>query len=112
MALYSADCEKAGSQFSPVGMDLFGGYGSRGAEFLRTLFSRYARHSARATELLVPGQLQRKCWERLSVALHKALARQLVRFAARSGDTPLGEEVSVAVGDVAAVVLATNKDPR
>ena len=66
-------------QFHPVGMDLFGGYGPRAAEFLKTLFSRYARHSARATELLNPGQLQ-ECWERVSVALHKAVGRQLVRF--------------------------------
>ena len=71
--------------FFPVGMDLFGGYGSRGLSFLKTLFNRYARHSARASELLGPGQLQQECWERLSVALHQAVGRQLARLVTRSG---------------------------
>ena len=79
------------------------GYGGRGAEFLRSLFSRYARQSARATELLVPGQLQRECWERLSVGLHKALARQLVRFVTRSRDTPLEEGDGAGAAGSAAV---------
>jgi hypothetical protein len=83
---YEASCERAGMQFHPVGMDLFGGFGPRASEFLKTLFSRYARHSARATELLNPGQLQKECWERVSVALHKAVGRQLVRFMGREWD--------------------------
>ena len=33
-----------------------------------------------------PGQLQKECWERVSVALHKAVGRQLVRFLRREGD--------------------------
>ena len=74
-----------------MGMDLFDGYGPRGLAFLKTLFSWYARRSARASELLLPGQLQRECWERVSVALHKALGRQLVRFAARSWEVPLDD---------------------
>ena len=43
MLHYEASCEKAGMTFSPLGMDVFGGYGSRGLSFLKTLFERYAR---------------------------------------------------------------------
>ena len=32
-----ASCDKAGMDFFPVGMDLFGGYGSRGLSFLKSL---------------------------------------------------------------------------
>ena len=91
MLHYEASCEKAGMTFSPVGMDVFGGYGSRGLSFLKTLFERYARHSARASELLGPGQLQRECWERISVALHLAVGRQLARLVSRSGAVPVEE---------------------
>ena len=88
---YEAACEKAGMTFYPVGMDVFGGYGSRGLSFLKLLFQRYARHSARASELLGPGQLQRECWERVSVALHLAVGRQLARLVCRSGGVPVEE---------------------
>ena len=69
-------------------MALFGGYGALCSSFLSAFFSRYSRQSARASKLLFPGQLHCECWERLSVSLHMALGRQLVRVVVRCWDAP------------------------
>ena len=70
-------CAAAGLSFLPVGADTFGAYGGEGRRFLGQLFSRYAKRLTHDDEVTFPGHLQHECWQRVSVALHKAVAKQL-----------------------------------
>ena len=74
---YLAVCNDEGLDFTPVGMSTFGAFGSQGRSFLSKLFNRYAKRFGREQEERFLGQFQLQCWERLSVALHKAIALQL-----------------------------------
>ena len=60
-----------------MGVDTFGAFGEEGKKFLRALFKRYSRRLANDDEVSFPGQYQGECWQRLSVALRKAVAKQL-----------------------------------
>ena len=64
---------------------------SRGADFLRSVFRRYARRCAGATGLSLHGRLQREYCLTLSVRLLEVLAWQLLQFVTRSADISLGE---------------------
>ena len=63
--------------FIPVAEDTFGAYGQEGQRFLAQLFSRYAKRHGLDLELSCPGRLQAECWQRVAVALRKAVAAQL-----------------------------------
>ena len=66
-------CAEAGLDFIPT----FGACGPEGERFLSQLFSRYTRRFAVDNEFGFPGQPQQECWQRVAVALRKAVARQL-----------------------------------
>ena len=74
---YLAVCNDEGMDFTPAGISTFGAFGSQGRSFLSKLFNRYAKRFGREQEERFLGQFQLQCWERLSVALHKAIALQL-----------------------------------
>ena len=78
---YSDLCDRAHLLFSPAGLDTFGGPGPMALDFLKTLFNTYAQHqstdeSQQARSVLIAG-----CWERLTMAVAKAVAFQLSRLA-------------------------------
>ena len=58
-------------------MSTFGAFGPQGRTFLAKLFGRYAKRFGREQEERFLGRFQHQCWERLSVALHKAIGQQL-----------------------------------
>ena len=70
-------CAAAGVAFLPVGVDTFGALGAEGRRFLGQLFLRYAKRLTHDDEVTFSGHLQHECWQRVSVALHKAIAKQL-----------------------------------
>ena len=74
---YIVLCTSAGLDFIPLGMSTFGAFGPQGRTFLAKLFGRYAKRFGREQEERFLGQFQHQCWERLSVALHKAIGQQL-----------------------------------
>jgi hypothetical protein len=74
---YLSLCNAAGLDFTPLGMSPFGAFGPQGNSFLRRLFGRYAKRFGRQQEERFLGQFQQQCWERISVALHKAVGQQL-----------------------------------
>ena len=74
---YDAICAAAGLQFIPIGADTFGAYGLEAQQFLSQLFQRYAKRSTQDDGVSFAGKLQCECWQRLSVALRKAVAKQL-----------------------------------
>jgi hypothetical protein len=74
---YQVLCETGNLDFVPLGLDTFGAIGTQGQQFLGKLFSKYAKRFATEGEQRFPGQFQRECWERVSVALRKAVAQQL-----------------------------------
>ena len=80
-----AICEAAGVDFIPVGADTFGALGKDAQDFMCHLFKRYARRTTHDEEVSFPGQLQRECWQRLSVALQKAVATQLCQIFIQMG---------------------------
>jgi hypothetical protein len=74
---YLTLCTAAGLDFIPLGMSTFGAFGPLGTAFLERLFRRYAKRFGRELEERFKGQFQHQCWERLSVALQKAVGQQL-----------------------------------
>jgi hypothetical protein len=77
VAKYQALCEAANLDFIPLGLETFGSIGTHGRCFLEKLFGKYAKRFATEGEQRFPGQLQKECWERVAVALQKAVAEQL-----------------------------------
>ena len=78
---YSDLCDRAHLLFNPAGLDTIGGPGPMALGFLKTLFNTYAQHqsteeSQQARSVLIAG-----CWERLTMAVAKAVAFQLSRLA-------------------------------
>ena len=82
---YDASCLAAGLDFLPVAADTFGAYGQEGERFMAQLFSRYAKRFSGDSESSLPGQPQRECWQRASVALRRAVARQLSSAYSQAG---------------------------
>ena len=74
---YHTLCEATTLDLVHIGMNTFGSFGTQGQVFLGKLFTRYVKRCASEGEQRYPGQLQNQCWERVSVALHKAIAQQL-----------------------------------
>jgi hypothetical protein len=74
---YQGCCDEVGVDFYPVGIDTFGAFGTKARELLGKLFHKYAGRYASEGEPSFPGQLQQECWQRVSVALRKAVATQL-----------------------------------
>ena len=74
---YDRLCAAAGIDLAPVGVDTFGAYGVEAKKFLRALFRRHSKRLANDEEVSFPGQHQAECWQRVSVALRKAVAKQL-----------------------------------
>ena len=70
-------CAQADLEFIPVAADTFGAFGLEGERFLAQLFSCFARRFANDSETSFPGKLQHDCWQRVAVALRKAVAVQL-----------------------------------
>ena len=70
-------CAQADLGFVPVAADTFGAYGLEGERFLGQLFSRFAKRFGNDGEASVPGKLQNECWQRVAVALRRAVAKQL-----------------------------------
>ena len=79
-AKYAEQCTRTRVLFQPIGVDLFGACGERGQAFLGKLFQRYAAYNCTGSHFSTMAVLQRECWERFSVALHKSLAQQLGRL--------------------------------
>ena len=73
---YHTSCATVDVFIVPVGVDTFGGMGARGRAFLSALFLPYASYGS-TSSTFPPGVLQRECWGRWSVALHRALGHQL-----------------------------------
>ena len=65
--------------------DTFGAYGLEGERFLGQLFSRFARRFSNDSETSFPGKPQHDCWQRVAVALRKAVALQLGSAYSQSG---------------------------
>jgi hypothetical protein len=78
-------CAQANLGFVPVAADTFGAYGLEGERFLAQLFSRFARRFGNDGETSVPGKLQSECWQRVAVALRRAVAKQLGGAYSQSG---------------------------
>ena len=66
-------------------MSAFGAFGSEGRGFFSTLFNRWAKRFGREQEMRFLGQIQLQRCERLSVALHKAMALRLISVFAQLG---------------------------
>ena len=82
---YHALCEAANVDFVSIGMKTFGPFCFQGQLFLGKLFTKYVKRCASEGEQRYPGQLQKECWERVSVALHNTVAQQLCRVFALLG---------------------------
>ena len=96
-AKYQECCTTAGVHFFPLGMDAFGAFGTQGSDLLGKLFHKYAGRVAVGDEQRFPGQFQRECWQRVSVALRRGVAAQLCRALTQLGGTvappfPAGEQ--------------------
>ena len=97
---YLAVCNDEGLDFTPVGLSTFVVMGSQGRTFLSKLCSRYAKRFGREQEERFRGQFQLQCWERISVALQKAVAQllpavftQLGGSAGKPYDAPVPERL-------------------
>jgi len=96
---YSEQCARARVIFQPIGVDLFGACGERGQAFLGKLFHRYAVYNCTGAYFAATAALQRECWERFSVALHRSLAQQFGRLLpVVLPDTGAGEDVGLEWG--------------
>ena len=82
---YDALCLAGVLDFLPVAPDTFGVYGKGGEHFMAQLFSRYAKRFSGDSESSLPGQPQRECWQRVAVALRRAVARQLSSAHSQAG---------------------------
>ena len=74
-SLPAAGKAEAGATFIAAGSGNFGALGNEAKTFLGQLFKRYATRSTHDAEVSFPGKLQRECWQRVSVALHKCLGK-------------------------------------
>ena len=80
---YNMLCVAAGIDLIPVGVDTFGAFGKEGKKFLRALFKRYSKRLVNDDEVSFPDQGE--CWQRLSVALRKDVAKQLSDASSQMG---------------------------
>ena len=74
---YAEICKASNLLFEPVGIDIYGGCGIHGKAFLTKLIDRYSAAKSSGPESIPSGQLKTECWERVSVAIYKAIASQL-----------------------------------
>jgi len=69
---YANACQDLGWKFSPVVFDSFGGLGVISLKLMNRIISTAAQHSEQ------PIETSQYYWQRLSLALARAVARQLV----------------------------------
>jgi hypothetical protein len=82
-------CATAGLLFAPIGIDTFGAPGKHASAVLSQLFRRYADAQGGDPKSYEGGALIGQCWERVSIALHKALASQLAMLEGLDTDAPI-----------------------